>query len=332
MGRSEYCARRQPQAARRAFTLVELLVVIAIIGILIALLLPAVQAAREAARRMSCTNNLRQIGIACHNYHSALNTFPPGRLVYPGYDSSGGPTRVVTAFLAMILPYMEGSNLHEVYDQSFGFDDPTNQEAANTLVSTFLCPSAPGERIAPIYCGWNLGWTTDVSAMPGITGAATDYFGVRGMHYREFDDGGAYTQIYSSDEGVLSEATIRIADVVDGTSNTILLFEMAGKPTHWRLGKKQPDPTNAQYYGYGPWCGNTGVSIFNWNADATATRCATCDRYINVDNQYAPYSFHPGVVNISLADGSTRAVAETIEERTFLNLCRRADGEVVGDF
>jgi hypothetical protein len=252
--------------------------------------------------------------------------------LYHGTDSSGSPTRVVTAFLAMILPFIEGSNLHEIYDQTVGFDDPVNQEAANTVVPEYLCPSAPGERITPIYCGWNLGWTTDVSAMPDITGAATDYFGVRGMHYREPDGSGAYQHVYSSDEGVLNEKGVRIGHILDGSSNTILLFEMAGKPTHWRLGREQPDPTNAQYYGYGPWCGNTGVSIFNWNADATATRCATCDRYINVDNQYAPYSFHPGVVNISLADGSTRAVAETIEERTFLNLCRRADGEVVGDF
>ncbi len=265
---------------RAGFTLVELLVVIAIIGILIALLLPAVQAAREAARRASCTNNLRQIGIACHNYHTSFNTFPPGRLVYQGTNSTGSSTRVVTAFLAMILPFMEGSNLHEIYDQTFGFDDPANQPAANTLVSEYLCPSAPGERITPIYCGWNLGWTTDVASMPDVTGAATDYFGVRGMHYREPDGSGGYTQIYSSDEGVLAQA-INIGHVRDGSSNTILLFEMAGKPAHWQLGKQQEPPTNAQFYAYGPWCGNTGVSIFNWMADASGSRCVTCDRYIN---------------------------------------------------
>lgn len=168
--------------------------------------------------------------------------------------------------------------------------------------------------------------------MPGVTGAATDYFGVRGMHYRAADGSGAYRHVYSSDEGVLNQRAVNIAHILDGSSNTILLFEMAGKPTHWRLGKKQPDPTNAQYYGYGPWCGNTGVSVYNWAADGSARGCDTCASYVNIDNQASPYSFHPGVINVSLADGSTRALSETIEEQTFLNLCRRADGNPAGEY
>lgn len=313
----------------RGFTLVELLVVIAIIGILVALLLPAVQAAREAARRMSCTNNLRQVGIACHNYHDTYRTFPPGRLVYNGTDSTGSNTKVVTGFLAMILPFAEETNLGEIYDQDWGFDDPANQTAVRTEVEFFLCPSSPGKRITPIYSGWNQGWSTDMSVISqDLVGAATDYQGVRGLHFPE-PNGSATTHVWDSSCGILSEDGSRFADITDGSSNTILLFEMAGKPDHYRLGKRQGLPTNAQFYAHGPWAGNNGVGIYNWNVDGTSKGCDTCDKFINIDNEVSPYSFHSGTVNIMRADGSTRNISETIEAQTFIDLCRKQDGNVI---
>lgn len=323
------CFAKVSSPSRRGFTLIELLVVIAIIAILIALLLPAVQQAREAARRTQCKNNLRQVGIACHNYHSTYRTFPPGRLVYPGTDSTGAATRVVTGFLAMLLPSLEGSNLYQIYDQHFGFDDVANQEAVNTVVPSFLCPSAPGERTTPIYCGWNLGWTTDVNALPGLNAVASDYFGVRGLHYPDEVDG---THQYDGSCGVLNELGTKIGHITDGSSNTILLFEMAGKPYHWKLGLQQPDPTNAQFYSHGPWAGNNGVSIYNWSGDGLSKGCDDCRSFINIDNEVSPYSFHAGTVNIMLADGSTRSLSENIDSTTFMNLCRKQDGEVIGEF
>jgi len=317
-----------PVRRRTAFTLIELLVVIAIIAILIALLLPAVQQAREAARRIQCKNNLRQIGIACHNYHSTYGTFAPGRLVYDGTDSTGSPTKVVTGFLAMVLPQMEGSNLYYQYDQKFGFDDPINQDAVNTVVPEFLCPSAPGERITPVYSGWNMGWTTNIAALTGQTAAAADYFGVRGLHYP--DQTG--THIWDGTAGIMNERGTKIGHITDGSSNTILLFEMADKPHHWKLGKQQGTPTNAQFYSHGPWAGNNGVGIYNWNDDGSSKGCDNCSKFINVDNELSPYSFHTGIVNIMLADGSTRSVSENIDAQTFIDLCRAPDGNVIGEY
>jgi prepilin-type N-terminal cleavage/methylation domain-containing protein len=322
---STYITRTQP---RPAFTLVELPVVIAIIGILVALLLPAVQAAREAARRMQCSNNMRQVGVACHLYHDTYKKFPPGRIVYNGVDSSGNSTRVVTGHLAMVLPFVEQSNLGDSYNQTYGFDDVANQPAVKTPVATFLCPSAPGERKTKIYAGWNLRWTTDVSAIPPLTGIATDYQGVRGLHYVDQARG---VKLWDSSAGILNQLGSALRDVTDGSSNTILLFEMAGKPTHWQLGKVAPI-TNAQFYGYGPWAGNNGIGVFNWMPDASVRACNMCNAYINIDNESSPYSFHPGVVMIMLSDGSTRTISETVDTQIFINLCRKQDGHVVGDY
>lgn len=313
---------------RTGFTLVELLVVIAIIGILVSLLLPAVQAAREAARRMQCSNNLRQVGLACHMYHGTNRTLPPGRLVYNSRNSSGQPSKVVTGFLAMILPYVENSSLGNEYKQEFGFDDPINQEAVNQHVPLFLCPSAPGNRRMPIYCGWNLGWTTNVDDIPAnLTGIATDYQGVRGLHY--VDRG---RHVWNSSCGVLNQQGSKFRDITDGTSSTILLFEMAGKGDHWQLGRMQPPATNAQFYGYGPWAGNNGIGVYNWMQDASDKGCDACESFINIDNNASPYSFHEGLVQIVLADGSTQSLTESVDSQVFINLARKRDGNVVNEF
>ncbi|QDV27989.1 DUF1559 domain-containing protein [Aureliella helgolandensis] len=317
---------------RAAFTLVELLVVIAIIGILVGLLLPAVQAAREAARRMQCSNNVRQIGLACHNYHSALRTFPPGRLVYNGWKSDGNPTKVVTGFLAMVLPYLEGSNLFNTYDQKFGFDDVINQPAVNVRVAAFRCPSSPADEVSPIYSGWNMGWTNDMNALTGLTGEVSDYQGVRGLHHLQGTPGSGQVHVWDGDCGILNESATRIGHITDGTSNTILLFENAGKPDHWRLGKKQPAVTHAQFYSHGPWAGNNGVGVYNWSEDGTVKGCDTCNRFINVDNELSPYSFHTGIVVIVLADGSTQTLSDSVDSQVFVNLCKKQDGNVVGEY
>jgi prepilin-type N-terminal cleavage/methylation domain-containing protein len=129
-------------ARKNGFTLVELLVVIAIIGVLVALLLPAVQAAREAARRTDCRNRLRQIALACLNYHDAQGHFPSASAIFPGKASAGDPRMgTMLSYVAQVLPYVELQSLHSLVDQRRHWDDPQNDKARKTPLPAFHCPS-----------------------------------------------------------------------------------------------------------------------------------------------------------------------------------------------
>ena len=159
----------------RGFTLVELLVVITIIGILIALLLPAVQAAREAARRMQCSNNLKQIGLALHNYHTAIGCFPPGYIsayTAPGYDASGGYNTGDTGpgwgWGAMILPYLEQGNVWSQIHFNLDIKDPNNAASEPTSLPVFLCPSDGGSTTFKVdTLAFNADYSTPVTDTTG---------------------------------------------------------------------------------------------------------------------------------------------------------------------
>jgi prepilin-type N-terminal cleavage/methylation domain-containing protein len=189
---------RSIRTSARGFTLVELLVVIAIIGILIGMLLPAVQAVREAARRTVCMNNLKQIGLGLQSHHAALNQFPVGVVEprpYPGTDTS----RRQLAWSVFLLPYLEQSNLFETIDTKSSFDSSANAIAAATVIETYLCPSS--NRKSVIVQGRG----------------ACDYGGIFGERI---------TGRNSPPKGVmLAGNPISIRDITDGTSNTVIVAE-----------------------------------------------------------------------------------------------------------
>jgi len=267
------------QSKRRAFTLVELLVVIAIIGVLVALLLPAVQAAREAARRMQCTNNLKQLGLAAHNYHSALGCFPPGFMVV----GTSGTTPGGWAWGVFLMPFIEQSPLRDKlsptkYTLEQVVNDPTLVLMLQTDLSVFRCPSS---LIGPLR--------THLGA-PNPKVASANYTCCRGFY--SFT---GTTHLTKRNNGVFyGESATRIQDVTDGTSNTFALGERTSFGDDLNNDARWPS-----------WCGPGGGGAMNTVSSAVAQN-------VNSTSQAAFSSQHPGGAVFCFVDGSARFVAETI--------------------
>lgn len=219
---------------RRGFTLIELLVVIAIIGILVAIMLPAVQQAREAARRTQCRNNLKQMGLALHNYHDAHLAFPPGvisRLADPSWTMPpGGCTSFPEdlgpgwSFFSMMLPYMEEGNFYNKINFDLPLTDPVNDEARNTPVAAYRCPSDPGPSRIEVY---DCGDPPVATATPiALTDAvSTSYVGSLGGAKTGGDPNyGCYE--HQPFNGIFHRnVSIRVSDIRDGLSQTVGIGE-----------------------------------------------------------------------------------------------------------
>src|SRR5262245_43221321 len=204
-----------PFARRRGFTLIELLVVIAIIAVLIGLLVPAVQKVRDAAARIQCSNNLKQLGLALHNYHGTNNAFPTS--VRP----AGFTSLPRVSWTIPTLPYIEQDNLRRNYDTSSNWDSLTNLPLTSLPVKIFQCPSAPNPNRRdgdPQVNVWDLVAVTDYAAATGVAAYAT-----------------TVNPTGVVQPGIMQKnATVKISDVTDGLSNTILIVESAGRPQIYR--------------------------------------------------------------------------------------------------
>src|SRR5438270_2666623 len=224
---------RQPDPPRRGFTLLELLVVIAILGVLVGLLLPAVQKIREAAARMQCQNNLKQLGLALHNYENTFQKFPPGIFIEAnqGDDLLGGEVTWYT----LILPYIEQTNLSNLYVPNTPWYDPNpkNQAAVNTAVKLFFCPSNRVRDTVDISLDWQVlcaggsitGTTVPCNPNQPPIPASCDYAANKGTNAALCNK----WQVPSNARGPFDvNSKTRIADVTDGTSNTFGIGEAAG--------------------------------------------------------------------------------------------------------
>ena len=328
--------------------MVELLVVIAIIAVLVGLLLPAVQAAREAARRMACGNNLRQIGIGMHHHLDATGGFPPGRINVGDPDFESG-------WQALLLPFVEQGNVLDGYAFHRKWSNEKNQPATATIVPTYVCPSTPGTRGTP---------TTDMLDDRGIDYTPlpfgpSDYAAIntvrRSCWVAQGDDmpgAGRRAQagaLWPRDhrDPILIGRWIRPAEIFDGLSQTIMIAEAAGRPTLWVTGRETPNPDPGE-----PWTGLTLVKEgWGWAdiqdsfsldyADPVTGRGNKTDDdppyevtlrgdtsgVMNVTNDGEIYSFHPGGAMMLRCDGSVDFVSQSIDGITLAEQATKAGRE-----
>ncbi|MCE9631469.1 MAG: DUF1559 domain-containing protein [Planctomycetia bacterium] len=346
---------------RRGFSLVELLVVIAIIATLIGLLLPAVQSARESARRTSCANNLRQLPIAFHNYETARKMLPPLKRLFSGALSACEPKMSHRSWAPDVLPYVEEAPLMANYDPSRNWwenqdgsapnggtagvldNAPTgNRALARTLLPVLQCPASPfPNRIQ------------DKIENPRKTGACGDYFVVAGTGTTFTTVAGLPAGTVAAGPGTTEEwrncgptATrprSTMAKITDGLSKTILLAECAGREDVWR--DRTRYPANADHAAGtscaraqgGAWATNDNPYGFGEKASGwctpgpTAGPIPTALMRVNGSNEngWLIYSFHTGGANIAMADGAVRFVAEDTSVQLLGQLATRAGGEAV---
>ncbi|MCI0702921.1 MAG: DUF1559 domain-containing protein [Planctomycetia bacterium] len=310
---------------RSAFTLIELLVVIAIIAILIGLLLPAVQKVREAAARMACSNNIKQLGLAIHNYHDANGVLPAS------FEQIPTPNGVKAhSWAARILPYIEQENVYRQYRFDLSWNEGSNTAVGGPIrvtIKTFLCPSAPeggrhANRGALDYAatterfGNNPFWSAYIR--PFVAQSDPYYIGVLGHD--------------KVTNGQADKARRTLVSVTDGTSNTMMLAECAGRNRRFIMGREDPTRT----WTNGPWAhpgSRINISGFdpNWRPPSPLPPAGPC--VVNCINDKEIYAFHTGGANICLADGSVRFLKATSTMDLVLSLLTRARGEVIsGDF
>jgi prepilin-type N-terminal cleavage/methylation domain-containing protein/prepilin-type processing-associated H-X9-DG protein len=321
--------------ARSGFTLIELLVVIAIIAVLVALLLPAVQAAREAARRVQCVNNLKQLGLAFHNYESAIGSFPSGEistLVNPSWTIPAGNCNAAPpelgpgwSLFALAFSYLEQQALSNSLNFNLVIADPSNATVRGTRVSVYVCPSDAGPATVSMFdCGNPpAAGNTPVALLSGL--APSSYVGVLGGGNKYNPDPLCGCYEWQPFNGTFHRnSRVRIADVTDGTSNTVGVGERDNRFVTSSWVGVLPDAEVIYNPDRGLGCQNARPAI---TAVVVHSRQYTVNR--PDASPAAFHTLHPGGGNFLFLDGSVKFIKDSVDLDTMRALCTRNYAEVV---
>jgi prepilin-type N-terminal cleavage/methylation domain-containing protein/prepilin-type processing-associated H-X9-DG protein len=342
------------------FTLIELLVVIAIMAALTGLLLPAVQKARDAANRIRCSNHLKQLGLAIHNYENTYSALPPAsvqffngplagnplaqaqrlRGVYlkAGTSGTNGQDYAKHCFLALLLPFIEQGNVLTqnglTYDYKQDWFAPNNRPAASSRIPIVECPSVPTQHAVDLdalsageQTTYGTDWQPKTSDYMAVTRANNNPSVWRQVGL-PFPGNPGFRGILTSNQGT------RLADVTDGLSNTLLLAEQGARPEGWAFGRRYTPPPD---FMNGAWahsgndvvCAGTAPPATPGTKPSKVSNAAEAAGACTVNcwNQGEIYAFHSGVANVGMGDGSVRALKANLSFPTLLLLAARGDGQ-----
>lgn len=360
------------RSGNRGFTLIELLVVIAIIGVLVALLLPAVQQAREAARRTQCKNNLKQIGLAFHNYHDTHNIFPAsiylvgakgGPMNNPGQGYYNLPTGTpecdtMHSWTEMLLPFLDQAPLYNTINFSLpmGFGDANGAPMTTPLrtytlaqnfaaissanIPSFICPSSPRSNNTRPYLNDFYADSFGAAAVMYSTGSSSDYKGActsGSMNLPGTKRSFLNCDLRDDDAQSGKALGTKIASVSDGLSNTIMIGEVADSSMEWVMGKPNGFMSES-----GVAAARAGDSWADWQVGFTLIRALAPGATkavrpggqcaVNCNNHYNYYSFHVGGAQVVLGDGTVRFISQNVALNTMKQLILIDDGTVIGEF
>ncbi len=340
---------------RKGFTLIELLVVIAIIAVLVGLLLPAVQKVREAAARMSCSNNLKQLGLALHNFNSTYGYFPRYNYDFLTAPDPAFPTLTSgNSLFSRILPYVEQGNVAATFNLNLSNSDPANLPppvgpsiAGIQQLKILLCPSSPGDLVVDYGPYFQAKTPFNPTGAPMPLGR-TDYVATAGVYNTFLTACAPATSASAGDssnsgwigalgpKGKGPNDGVRVGDITDGTSNTTMLGESGGGQNVYYLGARQPISWSPAFLAFNSAWGDPNAAVRVRAADATGQHEDAGCFAINVRNYSTLgtgprqlYSFHVGGVNMLRCDGSVFFMQQSIAPPTLAAIISKSAGEVL---
>ena len=313
---------RHDKFDRRGFTVIELLVSTAVISVMVSLLLPAVQNAREAARQAQCKNNLRQLGLALHNFEGTHQVFPAsGRTV----SGPGNPFGKYIGWRASILPYLEQASLFDAYDFDEHWWHPKNVNAGAAVLSVYQCPSVPQQS--------GISFAIAKEPRPDIEFprpvARSDYEAMMGV--REIIDSERYRTRAMTRSVMFRNSQVRFGDITDGTSNTIAVTECAARPSVYRNRTQQAGLINDQGFG---WIDSESAFSLDGASNDGSSQGKGPEINgvaINATNENEPYAFHHGGAMFLFADGHASFLSESIDLKTLAAMVTKSGGEINND-